>query len=225
MATQTVSPAQLAANRENAQLSTGPRTEEGKARSSQNARVHGLFSKWLVLDGEDRAQFDALLADLREDLQPQGYVEETLVHDIARNRWRLARLMRWEWTSQQAKMNEAAEELDLPTSVTAVRAFRILAEQTKLLPLYLRYENMFNRQFNRCLDTLRKLQSERKENKKPQLSENPPESPVQNKPIPAPPPQPKPASPAPPKRVRKVKKLPRPARRAEKDPPGARQAR
>jgi hypothetical protein len=33
---------QIEANRANARLSTGPRTERGKARASRNARRHGL---------------------------------------------------------------------------------------------------------------------------------------------------------------------------------------
>lgn len=42
------SAAQLEANRANAQLSTGPRTEAGKARSSGNATTHGLTARMPV---------------------------------------------------------------------------------------------------------------------------------------------------------------------------------
>jgi hypothetical protein len=50
----TVSPEQLAANRANAASSTGPRTPEGKARSSQNARKHGFTaSSFAVVRLED----------------------------------------------------------------------------------------------------------------------------------------------------------------------------
>ncbi len=45
--------AQLAANRRNAQKSTGPRTAEGKAVVAQNAVQHGLLAREGVLRGED----------------------------------------------------------------------------------------------------------------------------------------------------------------------------
>ena len=67
------SPARRAANRKNAMKSTGPRTADGKRRSSANATKHGLRSEALNLTDEDQAkvnkQFDALAAclDLRDE--------------------------------------------------------------------------------------------------------------------------------------------------------------
>src|ERR1035438_5174370 len=49
------SPARKSANTANAQLSTGPRTPEGKSRSAQNASKHGLTAADLVIGPEDRA--------------------------------------------------------------------------------------------------------------------------------------------------------------------------
>ncbi len=48
------------ANRRNARKSTGPRTPEGKAVSSQNATSHGIYCRDVVLDGEDQRRFDLL---------------------------------------------------------------------------------------------------------------------------------------------------------------------
>ena len=63
--------AQIKANRNNAKKSTGPRTEQGKARVAKNALKHGLLARDTVLPGEDAADFDrqlsALEADLRRD--------------------------------------------------------------------------------------------------------------------------------------------------------------
>ena len=67
----TVTEKQLAANRANAEKSTGPRTAEGKARSSQNARTHGLRSEsHIILRLEDKAQLDELQAAAFADYRP-----------------------------------------------------------------------------------------------------------------------------------------------------------
>jgi hypothetical protein len=48
------SDARIEANRKNAQLSTGPKTPEGKAVCRQNALKNGLTGEGIVLPDEDR---------------------------------------------------------------------------------------------------------------------------------------------------------------------------
>ena len=58
------SPNRVAANHPNARKSTGPRTPEGKARSSQNARKHPFNpDPFAIVRIEDRDQIAALVAD------------------------------------------------------------------------------------------------------------------------------------------------------------------
>ena len=76
-----------AANRRNAQLSTGPRTEEGKSRSRQNALTHGILASALLITAgegaQDRAEFNEFLTGLRRDIAPVGKLEEMMVEKIA----------------------------------------------------------------------------------------------------------------------------------------------
>ena len=88
--------AQIKANRNNAKKSTGPRTEEGKARVAQNALKHGLLARDTVLPGEDAADFDRQLSALEADLQPANSLEFELVRQIADSQWRMHRLTRLE---------------------------------------------------------------------------------------------------------------------------------
>jgi hypothetical protein len=86
------SAAQVTANVENASHSTGPRTEEGKARSSQNAIKHGLTSnKCLLLPDEDEEEFRRFEAELKHTYMPLNYVEAELVDDIISIQWRRKR--------------------------------------------------------------------------------------------------------------------------------------
>jgi hypothetical protein len=58
------SPNRVAANHANAQRSTGPKTQEGKTRSSQNARKHPFNpDPFAIVRIEDRDQIAALVAD------------------------------------------------------------------------------------------------------------------------------------------------------------------
>src|SRR5262245_24482140 len=50
---------QIEANRSNALNGKGPRTAEGKARSSRNALTHGLTAQEIVIPGEDVAAYVA----------------------------------------------------------------------------------------------------------------------------------------------------------------------
>ena len=87
---------QRKAFRKNAQHSTGPRTPEGKARSSQNARKHGLFARDTVLPEENPEEFLQLIADLEQELEAGGEFECRLVRHIADAEWRMRRLVRLE---------------------------------------------------------------------------------------------------------------------------------
>ena len=69
---------QLNANRENAQLSTGPTSDEGKDRSRGNALKHGLAGEGIVLDADDTQAVAQRLDAWRGDFEPQAGHQEWL---------------------------------------------------------------------------------------------------------------------------------------------------
>jgi hypothetical protein len=71
----------------------GPRTAMGKKRSMRNAVKHGIFAKVVLSDNEPTAQFDSLLQGFRNDLQPEGAMEEILVEKLASLTWRYRRML------------------------------------------------------------------------------------------------------------------------------------
>lgn len=97
---------QIAANRRNAQRSTGPRTPTGKARSSRNALKHGILSRELIEEGESVEELAELIEALRADLRPEGEVEAALVNRIADCIWRLLRCHEWEFDLMYTHMND-----------------------------------------------------------------------------------------------------------------------
>lgn len=118
----------------------GPRTPEGEERSKINAVKHGIFSKVIVLKGEPRIAFDALLNGLFNDLQPEGELEGILVEKLAILIWRYRRLI-----VAEAENSQAVD---------------FLAGDEKLLNRehLLRYEASIERSFDRTLSQLERAQ-------------------------------------------------------------------
>ena len=86
--------AQISANRQNAQKSTGPQTDEGKAVVSQNAVRHGLFAAEAVISVEDPADYELYRDKYLAEMLPVGMVESMLAERIVSLAWRLQRAER-----------------------------------------------------------------------------------------------------------------------------------
>src|SRR5579864_9287935 len=171
--------AQIAANRANAQRSTGPRTDDGKAKIRQNALRHGLCSGIPKMADETHEEIDTLLATLREEHQPVGVSEEILVYKMAEHFF------------------------------FGIRASYLLAEQFDFadhgsengpkISLLLRYHTTADRGYHKAFSELRKLQNERRLQEIGFVSQNPADAPeavpeTTPEPTPSEPPNPEPAA-------------------------------
>ncbi|MGI9075327.1 MAG: hypothetical protein ACR2JB_29305 [Bryobacteraceae bacterium] len=87
-----ISAPQLAANRANSQLSTGPKTPAGKAKSSLNAVKTALTGRTVLLPTDDAAAYEEHVSDFFKELDPLGARESALVQLLADNAWRLDRV-------------------------------------------------------------------------------------------------------------------------------------
>jgi hypothetical protein len=83
---------QIQANRENALLSTGPKTGDGKATSSLNAVKTGLTGRTVLLPSDDVAAYESHVAGFFTQYQPEGDPEHRLVQSLADTEWRLLRI-------------------------------------------------------------------------------------------------------------------------------------
>ncbi len=106
-----MSPDQLAANRANAQLSTGPISEAGKQIVSRNSLKHGLTgTAHAALPGEQDA-LEKHCEGFRQAYAPLTLPEHELVRNIAENYWRLKRAHAMENALFARIEREQADEL------------------------------------------------------------------------------------------------------------------
>ena len=132
--------ARVAANQTNAQ-STGPTSEAGKAKSSQNHHIHGFTGVFCLIKDENPEEFQELLAALIQEHHPTTATECMLIEKMGQHFWTGQRAMRFQ--------AELLIEEDSP-------------ERDKKLSLYLRYQTTHDRPFHKCLSDLLKLRAERR---------------------------------------------------------------
>ena len=149
----TVSVFRATINRQNAQNSTGPRTDQGKQRASRNSLRHGLTARTGVLPSEDPAAFEQHRQNFLDQYQPANAIETQLVQELADTSWRLNRIPRLE-----AQLLTEADEADSNPRSTI--------DQLSILGLY---SSRLSRQFQIALDKLQEIQDERRREERHRL--------------------------------------------------------
>jgi hypothetical protein len=115
------SEAQITANRRNSQLSTGPKTEEGKERSRRNALKHGLTGDSVVLPDDEAAEVASRFLELQKELLPSGISSRLLLRRFASMSVRLEKCERLD-TSVYAKRIRHADDDFVDNRMTQVEA-------------------------------------------------------------------------------------------------------
>ena len=140
-------PNQIAANKQNAQKSSGPKTAEGKAASSLNRLSHGFASSTArLIPGENPEEFHSLVAGLMSEHLPATQTEQILVEKMALNQWLSLRAFRLQGNLFVGQMIVNQDKFGIPLG----------------LGLLIRYQTSAERAFHRAHTDLVKTQKERK---------------------------------------------------------------
>jgi hypothetical protein len=146
--------AQINANRQNAQKSTGPVTQQGKAAVSQNALKHGLFAVQDVVPTENQQDFDLLRDQMLAQLAPAGAVESMFAHRVISLSWRLKRAETMQNQAIEAMFESLAREMRDSSGR--------LSEDPRRAPEYLALGRIAKRDWSNCRVIERLFEHERR---------------------------------------------------------------
>jgi hypothetical protein len=159
-----ISAARLAANRQNAKLSTGPTSEAGLLKVSTNAVKTALTGRTVLLPFDNTEAYQALLTSYQKEFAPVGPVECGLAQSLVDTCWCLERIPGLEYallesgynqlgnTNQEATLNTPESALELKIRLIHEKTFHNLHIQ----------ENRLTRRRDREMKELRTLQDTRK---------------------------------------------------------------
>ena len=170
----TISEAQLAANQANAQLSTGPVTEAGKAASSKNALKHGLTGKTVLLPTDDASEYQHLLEVYNKRLAPATDEEQALVQSLLDSTWRIARIKNLETgilLKGQIELAKLYEDLPAPRRAQLIQVETYLKYEKSIRNLNVQ-EARLHRRMEKDQAELTRLQTLRKREESQALRES-----------------------------------------------------
>ena len=161
--TQTEPSARTAANRKNAEKSTGPRTSEGKSRSCRNAIRGALTGRVVILPSDDLDAYGTHVRGYNKQFKPLTDYEVGLVQALADTDWRLQRIPHLIMALHTKGREEFAEAF--PHLKPAERSVRIELEtnlkyEKELRNLHLQ-EGRLHRRHEKDVAELRTVQRER----------------------------------------------------------------
>jgi hypothetical protein len=157
--------AQINANRANAQHSTGPTSDAGKAKVSFNAVKTGLTGRAMILAPNEAAQYEALMLAYQKLYQPVSVEETALTQSIIDIVWRLDRIPALESSLLLIGRRELDEKnprelsADPAEAEMQIRRHQDFAKDFRNLHLQ---ETRLVRRRDRETAELRRLQNERK---------------------------------------------------------------
>jgi hypothetical protein len=166
------SQAQMAANQANSQLSTGPKTTDGKTKVSLNAVKTGLTGRTVLLIGDDANAYRAHIARYQTKFAPVDADESSLTQSLADTEWRLLRIPSLEmgiYAIGRLELADAFDHIaDSDTRNSLIEAKIFLTHRRDLNNLSIQ-ENRLRRQFEKDKAELIEMQQRRKETHEKQL--------------------------------------------------------
>ena len=143
-------PAQINANRANAQKSTGPRSVEGKSASRFNALKHGMDAASIVIPGEDPEVYDSLVAQYLIEYHPQSASESFHVDTMIRADWQKRRLEAVEADLFRTIMTESPDNSLAAVLLAESPAAKLLLRIQRQIAAFERTWHRANNEFRRA---------------------------------------------------------------------------
>src|SRR5438552_11820357 len=167
----------------NGAKSHGPKSAEGKKKSSRNALRHGCTAgHTILLACEDRGDFNRMRKDYDAMYKPVTLEEQNLVAEMFATAWRLRRattietaLIDLEVVTEEPKLKARFDTVD--GGILLASAFRSLADESRSLALVLRYEARLRRIHQQNYDMLLRLRQQRQSEPAPPEPLPPPPAP------------------------------------------------